>query len=62
MLKTNDLADYIADNYGLCTLEKCKCRNDNWLGRACPNWRPVTASTLEELRELMKNSNTSPPH
>lgn len=45
-------ADYIADNYGRCTLATCICllpRNP-WLGRGCACWIPVTAKTFEEMR------------
>lgn len=53
MLARNDLAQYIADNYGRCTQTRCKCLKDGWLGCACPNWQPVKAATWEELREEM---------
>jgi hypothetical protein len=50
---TADLSDYIADHYGTCTSNLCKCLfpGHSWLGRACPNWRPVKAKTWEELYE-----------
>jgi hypothetical protein len=45
-----DLASYIADNYGLCVLEPCRCLKDGWLGRGCPCWFPVKARNWAELQ------------
>ncbi len=49
----HDLAGYIADNYGRCRVEPCRCLRpgSTWLGRACPNWKPVKARTWDELRD-----------
>jgi hypothetical protein len=45
-------AEYIADNYGSCALEKCPCLAPRvpWLGRGCPHWQPAQAATFDELR------------
>src|SRR5258706_2811578 len=49
------LSDYIADNYGTCALDGCRCIGTDriWLGRACPHWRPVEASTWGEFTALL---------
>ena len=48
----NDLADYLLDNYGTCTLKSaCVCRRTVWLGRACGAWQTLGARTWEELAE-----------
>jgi hypothetical protein len=49
-------AEYIADNYGSCALEKCLCLAPRvpWLGRGCPHWRPAAARSLNELKEVMR--------
>lgn len=49
----DDLADYIADNYGACDRgPSCRCLKPSspWLGRACAHWQPVQAKTWDELR------------
>lgn len=47
----DDLANYITENYGKCRLDECLCRARKWwFGRRCPNWEPVTARDLDELR------------
>lgn len=53
MLSRNDLSEYIAAHYGTCAMgERCCCLRVGW-GRACDNWRPVNASTWDELRDEM---------
>jgi hypothetical protein len=65
MLAPNDLAAYIADHHGSCDRDKPKrndcywgkdatgryngCLKVGWLGRACPHWHPVSATSWEEL-------------
>lgn len=51
-----DAADYLADNYGACSIEPCQCLRDGWKGRACPNWIPTTARDLDELKAVMEKS------
>ena len=52
----NDLADYIADHYGICDRgsdcywAKDGCLRGNWLGCGCKHWHPVKATNWEELR------------
>lgn len=49
-------AEYIADNYGRCSLATCVCllpRNP-WLGRGCPHWQPVAARSMDEMRESLR--------
>lgn len=61
MLARNDLAAYIADNYGECDRGSADCYHGNgclktgWRGVACPHWHPTPAATLEEL-ERWQNS------
>lgn len=59
----DDLAEYIANNYGVCDRgddcfhgkdEKghhngCLYFTNPWLGRGCPHWKPVKAKNWEEL-------------
>lgn len=63
---TDDLADYIAENYGTCDRDKPEqndcywgkdalgrwngCLRTVWRGRRCPHWKPVAARTWDELR------------
>jgi hypothetical protein len=49
-----ELADYIADHYGACTIAPCRCLRTLWLGRSCIHWRPVAARTWDELRSLQE--------
>lgn len=48
------MKDYLADHYGTCTAEKCRClRPGNpWLGRRCEHWVPVGVGSWEELRAI----------
>lgn len=48
-----ELAEYIADNYGVCRVEPCDCLRYGWKGRMCRNWKPVEARNWEELRDLL---------
>lgn len=62
MLTRNDLAAYIADNYGTCDrAADCYwgtdllghyngCLRVGWSGVECPHWHPVEATTWDELR------------
>jgi len=62
MLARNDLAEYLADNYGTCDRgSDCYhgrdargrfngCLRVGWRGRACPHWHPTTATNWDELR------------
>jgi hypothetical protein len=65
MLARNDLAQYIADNYGRCKLDPhCLCLRSgavSWYGCACSKWVPTTATTLAELREEMIRAHNLPP-
>lgn len=55
MLARNDLADYLADNYGSCRITPCRCLKYDWRqGRACRNWVPVEAQTWDELRAIQR--------
>lgn len=68
MLARNDLADYIADNYGTCDRgADCYwgkdargnfngCLRTGWRGRECLHWHPISARTWEELRMLAEKS------
>lgn len=61
MLARNDLADYLLDNYGTCARETdCYwgkdergewngCHRTGWRGRQCKHWKPLGATSLEEL-------------
>lgn len=65
MLARNDLAAYIADNYGTCDRgadcyhgkdEQGRyngCLRVGWRGCACPHWHPVGATSLDELKKIM---------
>lgn len=52
----DDLAAYIADNYGQCDLgglcyrKGCLNPKNEWLGRGCQHWHPVKARNWEELK------------
>lgn len=52
----DELAVYLADNYGRCELEPCLCRkavNDGkheWLGCVCGHWKPTKARNWNELK------------
>lgn len=52
----SDLAEYLADHYGECALEPCRClRPENpWLGRGCSNWRPCGARDWSEMRDIQE--------
>lgn len=50
MLARDDLAEYIADNYGTCRAVKCRCLKHGWRGRDCPQWDPVAARNWDELK------------
>lgn len=55
MRERDDLAQYLADNYGRCRLAAgCRCLRTGWIGRACPHWMPTTARDLDELRTEMR--------
>jgi hypothetical protein len=45
----NPLEEYIADHYGICIADVCKCLKTGWMGRNCDNWRPVNAKNWDEL-------------
>lgn len=50
MLARDDLAEYIAMNYGVCNRIICRCLKDGWLGYGCPHWEPAKARNWDELR------------
>jgi hypothetical protein len=62
MLARNELADYIADNYGACDRGtdcywgkdtrggRNGCLYTGWKGRECRHWHPVAAQTWDELK------------
>lgn len=54
-----NLSDYITHNYGSCQLvtdgKNCACLKHGWIGKDCYSWKPVEASSWEELREAQKN-------
>lgn len=66
MLARNELAAYIADNYGSCARgSDCYwgkdhhghfdgCLKTGWRGTACKHWRPVEASSWDELAAVMR--------
>jgi hypothetical protein len=61
----DDLADYIADNYGHCKLESCYCilPTHGFIGRHCLNWVPTSAKDWGELRAVqlsLRNSTDTP--
>ncbi len=49
----DDLASYIADNYGECAAVRagmpCACLKNGWRGRFCVYWEPTSARTWDEL-------------
>jgi hypothetical protein len=52
VLARDELADYIADNYGTCDLgASCVCLKSSqpWLGRACRHWHPADARDRDEI-------------
>lgn len=65
MAHRDELADYIADNYGTCDRgSDCYhgtngagrfdgCLRTVWRGRGCANWHPIEARTLSELKTQM---------
>lgn len=64
----SDLADYLLDYYGTCDRdEDCYwgkdqlgrpngCLNVGWKGRGCPHWKPLGATTYEELKQMVFTS------
>jgi hypothetical protein len=56
-----DMANYLLDNYGACELGSAQCYHGpgpqclkrGWRGRACENWKPLGARTLEEFLSLL---------
>lgn len=46
---------YLADHYGACRRQKagdeCRCvgPGKRWLGRFCPHWEPLGATTFADL-------------
>jgi len=60
----DNLRWYIQSNYGKCVQSSdCACLKpgSEWLGLACPNWRPVKASSWDELRQEMQSSSAPSP-
>lgn len=65
MLARNDLAQYLADNYGTCKRgpdcywgkdargEFNGCLKVGWRGCGCPHWVPTTATDWNELKAEM---------
>jgi hypothetical protein len=49
----NGLVEYLAENYGECTLRDCRCLKTSWLGTACQHWRPCGVKTWDELYRLL---------
>ena len=51
--KTNDVANYILDNYGTCKrgANLCFCMKHGWKGQACESWIPLGVKTLDQLLE-----------
>lgn len=48
---------YLLDNYGICTRDAdCQCLKPSrlWLGRGCPNWRPLGATNFDQLKEAQE--------
>lgn len=68
MVAKNDVADYLLDNYGTCsrgadcywghdTMGRYDgCLKTGWIGRACPHWKPIGATTLEELATIQRST------
>jgi hypothetical protein len=68
MLARNELAAYIADNYGACDRgsdcyhgtdargQPNGCLKTGWRGVACKHWHPVAACSWEELAAEMRRS------
>jgi hypothetical protein len=66
----NNFSDYLLDNYGECDRnEGCYwgkdkfgnfngCLRTGWKGRACKHWRPLGATTLEQLKEKQCSGRT----
>jgi hypothetical protein len=63
----DDLANYLLDTYGECSMGlECSCIQPikktspvefpTWLGRYCPNWKPLGATTHEELLDWFKKN------
>lgn len=62
MLARNDLAEYLADNYGTCDRgsdcyhgkdargEFNGCLRTGWRGQACSHWHPLGVSNWDELK------------
>ena len=53
----SDLANYLLDHYGTCDLEGDDCLHignnaQPWIGRLCPHWTPLGATTWQQLREF----------
>lgn len=44
------MEEYMADNYGKCDLEKCKCLlTRTWKGRMCEHWHPLDFKSIEDM-------------
>jgi hypothetical protein len=57
VLARDDLADYIADNYGTCDLGAlyvCLKSGNPWVGRGCRHWNPADARDWDEMRALAR--------
>lgn len=64
MLARDDLATYIADNYGTCNRgSDCYhgtdsrgrfngCLRIGWRDVECPHWHPIEASNWDELKRV----------
>jgi hypothetical protein len=61
------MKEYLLDNYGECdrgpdcywgkdSKENWNgCLRMGWKGRACSHWKPLGATTMEELYAMLKN-------
>lgn len=49
-----NLREYINTHFGICSLEKCICLNQGWLGMRCEFWKPCDCENYEELSEWQK--------
>lgn len=59
MPEPQDIGGYLLDNYGVCTRgadSDCECLKPGkkWYGRGCPHWKPLGATTLEQLKEAQE--------
>jgi hypothetical protein len=52
MVTKTEIEEYVRENYGSCTQEKCACLRDGWLGTICPFWKPLDGESFQKLVDI----------